>query len=158
MFLQKEVDYMSNKELLLAMSDLMDQKLKPIKDTLDEHSEILKEHSEDIKGIKATLKEHSEDIRSIKTTLKEHSEDIRGIKATLKEHSDILMMHSDGIQSIKLLLENDFQPRLQNIEGCYLTTFSRYRDGADRMEQLETDVDSLKQVVEEHSRQFQKIM
>lgn len=128
---------MSNKELLLAMSDIMDQKLKPIKDTLDEHGKILKEHSD---------------------ILKEHSEDIRDIKYTLKEHSDILMVHSDGIQSVKLLLENDFQPRLQNIEGCYLSTFNRYRDGIDRMEQLEMDVDSLKSVVEEHSRQLQKIV
>ena len=128
---------MSNKELLLAMSDIMDQKLKPIKDTLDEHSKILKEHSD---------------------ILKEHSEDIRDIKYTLKEHSDILMVHSDGIQSVKLLLENDFQPRLQNIEGCYISTFNRYRDGVDRMQQLETDVDSLKSVVEEHSRQLQKIV
>ncbi len=144
MFLQKEVDHMSNKELLFAMSDLMDQKLKPIKDTLDEHSEILKEHSEILKEHSEILKEHSE-------ILKEHSE-------ILKEHSEILILHSDSIQNIKLLLENDFQPRLQNIEGCYLTTFNRYRDGADRMEQLETDVDSLKQVVEEHSRQLQKIV
>ena len=149
---------MSNKELLLAMSDIMDQKLKPIKDTLDEHSKILKEHSD-------ILKEHSEDIRDIKYTLKEHSdilkkhsEDIGDIKYTLKEHSDILMVHSDGIQSVKLLLENDFQPRLQNIEGCYISTFNRYRDGVDRMEQLETEVDSLKSVVEEHSRQLQKIV
>lgn len=142
---------MSNIELLSAMSDLMDKKLKPIKDTLDEHSEILKEHS-------AILKEHSEDIRNIKCILKEHGETLKEHGEILKEHSDILMMHSDGIQNIKLILENDFQPRLQNVEGCYLSTFNRYRDGIDRMEQLEMDVDSLKSVVEEHSRQLQKIV
>lgn len=61
------------------------------------------------------------------------------------------------IQQIKISLENDIKPRLQNIESCYTTTYNRYSSGINQIEAIQTDVDIIKKVVAEHSEKLQKI-
>ena len=61
------------------------------------------------------------------------------------------------IQQIKILLENDFKPRLQNIESCYTTTYNRYASGINQIEAMYTDIEIIKIVVAEHSEKLQKI-
>lgn len=85
---------MTDNELLLAISDIMDKKLEPLK----------------------------QDIRDIKITL-----------------------------------ENDLQPRLQNIESCYTTTYKRYQSGINQIDSMQTDIELLKKVVAEHSKKLQKL-
>lgn len=60
-------------------------------------------------------------------------------------------------KNIELLLENDILPRLQNIESCYTSTFKRYQSGINQIESMQTDIDILKKVVQEHSEKLQKI-
>jgi len=85
---------MTDNELLLALSEMLDRKLEPIKrDTLD----------------------------------------------------------------IKVTLENDVMPRLQNIENCYTSTYKRYQSGANQIEAMQSDIDLMKMVITEHSKEFQKI-
>lgn len=55
------------------------------------------------------------------------------------------------------LLENNIIPRLSTIENCYMDTYNRYKDHADRMESTITDVEVLRKVVSEHSEKLQKI-
>lgn len=85
---------MTDNELLLAISDIMDKKIEPLK----------------------------QDIRDIKFTL-----------------------------------ENDLQPRLQNIESCYTTTYKRYQSGINQIDSMQTDIELLKKVVAEHSKKLQKL-
>ncbi len=85
---------MTDNELLLAMSDMMDKKLEPLK---------------------------------------------------------------GDIKDIKLSLENDILPRLQNIESCYTTTYKRYQAGINQIEAMQADIDIIKKVVAEHSEKLQKI-
>lgn len=85
---------MTDNELLLAMSDMMDKKLEPLKT----------------------------DIRDIKITL-----------------------------------ENDVMPRLQNIESCYTSTYKRYQAGIAQIESMQSDIEIMKKVLTEHSEKLQKI-
>lgn len=85
---------MSDNELLLALSDLMDKKIEPLKS----------------------------DIRDIKITL-----------------------------------ENDIMPRLQNIESCYTTTYKRYQAGVNRIDAMQSDIDIMKKVIAEHSQKLQAV-
>ena len=55
------------------------------------------------------------------------------------------------------LLENNVIPRLNTIESCYTDTYNRYKDYADKMEAVFTDIELLKKVVSEHSEKLQKI-
>ncbi len=47
-------------------------------------------------------------------------------------------------------------PRLNDIEACYTSTYQRYKDHADRMEQTYEDVALLKKVVAGHSEMLQR--
>lgn len=55
------------------------------------------------------------------------------------------------------LLENNIIPRLNTIESCYIDTYNRYKDYADKMEAAFADIELLKKVVSEHSEKLQKI-
>lgn len=62
----------------------------------------------------------------------------------------------EDIRDIKLRLENDISPRLQNIESCYTTTYDRYKSGINQIEAMQNDIDLLKKVVQEHSDKLNK--
>lgn len=60
-------------------------------------------------------------------------------------------------KNIELLLENDILPRLQNIESCYTSTYRKYANGVNKIEAMQTDIDIMKKVIQEHSEKLQKI-
>ena len=77
---------------------------------------------------------------------------------TLNEKIDqIREENSEAARSIKIILENDILPRLQNIESCYTDTYKRYVIGVEQLEALQTDMEILKRVVSEHSRKLQNL-
>ena len=96
---------MNNDELLLQLSEMMDKKLKPLNEKIDQ---IREENRE-------------------------------------------------ATRNIKLILENDISPRLQNIESCYTDTYKRYVIGVEQLEALQTDLVILKRVVSENSRKLQSL-
>ena len=58
------------------------------------------------------------------------------------------------LTKIEAILEHNILPRLQNIESCYVATYERYQNAADRMEGVVSDVELLKRVVAEHSEKL----
>ena len=48
-------------------------------------------------------------------------------------------------------------PRLQTIESCYLDTYERYKDGAEDIENLKGDMELVKGILQEHSRELQRM-
>ena len=63
----------------------------------------------------------------------------------------------DRTKSIELRLENDVLPHLQNIESCYTSTYTRYKNGIERLEAMQADIDIMKKVISEHSEKLQRI-
>lgn len=63
----------------------------------------------------------------------------------------------EDIQFLKLQNENEIVPRLQEIESCYTSTYNRYKNGAAQIDQLQLDMDIVKNVISEHSDKLQKI-
>ena len=61
------------------------------------------------------------------------------------------------IDEIKTILHTDISPRLKTIEDCYIKTFERYYEGAERQKQMEEDISVMKDVIQEHSVQLQKL-
>ena len=107
---------MNNNELLLAISDMMDQKL---------------------------------DVINIRMDTMENK-----LNTKIDALDDRL---SGEIKKINLTLENIVIPRISHIEQCYLDTSERYIIETGRINGLTTDVQVLKSVVQDHSRQLQKI-
>ncbi|HBH98937.1 MAG TPA: hypothetical protein DDY23_05250 [Lachnospiraceae bacterium] len=54
-------------------------------------------------------------------------------------------------------LDVDVVPRLQTIESCYLDTYERYKDGAEDIENLKGDMELVKGILQEHSRELQRM-
>lgn len=127
---------MVDHELLLAMSDMMDGKLQPIKEDLAEVKEEQKKMKEDLAEVK-------EDLAEVKEEQQRMKDDLQDVK--------------NEVHRINLYQENVIQPRLETIESCYTDTYNRYKSDADKMEAAFADIELLKTVVTEHSKQLQKL-
>nr|WP_300807575.1 hypothetical protein [uncultured Acetatifactor sp.] len=124
---------MTDNELLLALSGMLDKKLKA-----------------ELQPIKNELQTMKDDIADMKGEIA----DIRNEIASIK--SNMLIMQNE-IRQIKLCQENIILPRLDTIESCYSDTFNRYRTYADKMDSVFEDVELLKTVVTHHSEKLQKL-
>lgn len=145
---------MTNNEMLLAISDMMDKKLqtelRPIK-------EDIRDMKADIRNMKADIVELKADMRNVKADIVELKTDMQNVKTDIVNmKSDIQTLQSD-VHKISLCQENIILPRLCTIESCYTDTYKRYNNYADRMERAFDDIELLKKVVTEHSEKLQKI-
>lgn len=110
---------MTNNELLLAISNMIDTKFEAISAKIDKRFEAFEKRLD-----------------------------------TIEKRLDTV---EKDIKDIKFTLENEIEPRLQNIENCYLTTFERYQAGVEQIDSMQMDVNILKKVVEEHSKTLEKL-
>ena len=124
---------MSDNELLLAISELMDKKLeaglKPVESKLDRMENRLDGMENRLDGMENRLDRMENDLQFVKNEL----------------------------QGVKLFQENVILPRLNTIESCYTDTYDRYRNYVDKMDAVFVDVDLLKKVVAEHSEKLEKL-
>ena len=131
---------MSDNELLLAISEMMDKKLeaglKPVESKLDRMENRLDRMDNELQSVKNDLQGVKNDLQGVKN-------DLQGVK--------------DDLQGVKLFQENVILPRLNTIESCYTDTYDRYKNYVDKMDAVFVDVDLLKKVVAEHSEKLQKL-
>ncbi len=127
---------MTDHELLLAISGIMDKKLIPIENRLDAMQDEIHIMQGEIRNMQGEIRDMQGEIYSI------HGE-IRDIQGE--------------IHNIRLFQENVILPRLNTIESCYMDTYERYKSYADKIESVFADTELLKKVVSEHSEKLQKI-
>lgn len=120
---------MLNREDLLAISNLLDVKFKPVKDDIAE----LKE---DVNSLNQRVGNLEEGMSSLNRRVGNLETDVRRVCLTL---------------------ETGIEPRLQNIENCYISTYKRYSDGVNKIEELQEDVKLLKGVAAEHGEQINRL-
>lgn len=125
---------MTDTELLLAISNMLDSKLK------SELQPFKNELTREMQTIRSELAGELQDIRSELQTLKNDQQSLRA-----------------EVHSIKLYQENIILPRLATIESCYIDTYNRYKDYTDKMDATFEDIALLKQVIAEHSEKLQKL-
>lgn len=148
---------MTNNELLLAMSKMMDAKFYPLQRDLQvvkNEVQVVKNEmhvvKEEVQVIKADLQGVKEEVQVMKADLQNVKDDVQGVKLNLQSVEF-------EIQKIKLFQENKIMPRLNTIESCYGDTYDRYRSYVEKMDAAFIDIDILKKVVSEHSRKLQKL-
>ena len=138
---------MTNDELLLAMSNMMDKKFKselqPIKN--------------DIHDMKCRITVLESGMQDVKNDIRDLQNGMQDINCRLTVIESDLADVKNEIHMIKLCQENVILPRLNTIESCYTDTYHRYKDNADKMESTYSDVELLKRVVSEHSERLQKL-
>lgn len=142
---------MTNEELLLAMSDMMDAKLKPVHvkmDRMDRRLGKVEKRLEKLEGRMGRLEESV--IR-----LEERE---GGLENRVGKLDDRVGTLESRVKRIEVdLLENGVVPRLNTIEAFYVETSKRYQESTDHMEAVRADISVLKLVVQEHSKKLQAI-
>ncbi len=144
---------MTNNELLLSISDMIDSKLNA-------GLRLMKNEMQDMKGeLQTELRTMEQGLRSDMQTMEQGlRSDMQKMEQGLR--SDMQKMEQElksDIHMLKLCQENLILPRLNTIESCYTDTYRRYRDDADQMEAVSADVDIMKKVIAEHSQRLQKL-
>ena len=134
---------MTNDELLLAISDLMDKKLEV-------NSRYLE--NKITKTLESKMAENSRTLESKITETSKTLED-KITRITLSIENDIL----PRVQNMELSIENNILPRLQNIESCYTDTYKRYQENNEKMELFFQDINLIKQVLTGHSERLEKL-
>ena len=132
---------MTNNELLLAISDIVEAKVDPL------HKEIQQVRKEVTEKI--TLLENR--ITEVETKLESR---ITKLESRITEVETRL---ESEIVRISVLMENNVVPRIENIESCYVSTYNRYVEGLNQISSIQSDVDVIKKVVIEHSKKLQRI-
>ena len=154
---------MSNKELLLAISDMMDQKLDAVFERMDRFDTKLDAVDEKLTAeIRAVDEKLSSEIRTLDNKIQSVDEklsaEIRALDEKLSSKiQSVDERLSSGIKNINITLENIVIPRIKHIEQCYLSTSERYLNEAGRINGLTADVQIIKSIVQDHSIQLQKI-
>ena len=160
---------MTNNELLLEISNMMDVKIgtlhQTVRDEMKEmennlHGEITglkNEMRSEISGMKSEISGMQNEISGIKNEISGMKSEISGMKSEISGMKSEMSGMKADIRALKMQNENDIIPRLQNIESCYLDTSKRFYMELGQMEDLKQDVDVLKKVVAEHSEQLRKI-
>lgn len=141
-------------EDLLAISEIMDTKLKselqPLKDDM-------RSVKEEVQSVKEELQSVKEEVQSIKDKVQMLKDKVQILKDELQVMMNRIQAIENGLHNVKLFQENVIVPRLDTIEACYIGTYQRYQNQADRMEAAYDDIDLLKKVAAEHSEKLQKL-
>lgn len=148
---------MTDKELLLAISSMMDTKLKPINARIDALEKNLNAR------IDAVEKNLNARIDAVESRINAVESRIDAVEANLNARIDAVESRIDAVEMnlnaridrTNQLLENQVLPRLNEIETCYLSTYERYQQGVEKIEQLQLDVEVIKDVLIEHGERFQ---
>ncbi len=124
---------MTDNELLLAISNMMDAKLEPV------NNEIQGIKGE-LQGIKGEIRDLKEDVQVLKEDVQVLKEDVADLKIRVKK--------------IELTQETQILPQLNTIQECYISTYNRYKTSVDDYEEMKLDISVLKNVVAQHSEKL----
>lgn len=128
--------YMSDNELLLAISSMMDEKLEPLQKDISNLQNEMGGMKAEMSGIKAEISDMKAEISDTKIQMKKIS---------------------DRMKRLEINQENEILPRLRTIEACYTSTYERYAKGADQIQNTMQDMSLIKKVVTEHSAKLKRI-
>lgn len=151
---------MVDKEMLMAMEELLDRKLD---EKLDKKFKPLYERTfrleTSMKEVKASLKKLDRRTSVLETSMKEVKASVKkldrrtsALETSMKELKTSVKKLEADVKEIKVdKLENNVIPRLSTIEGCYLDTYRRYVQNNELIEKMAIEVNGLVKTVQNHS-------
>lgn len=123
-------------EDLLAISQILDVKLEPLKG--------------DIASLQEDVASLKEEVSSLKNDVELLKEDMCLVK------KDILILKEEQHRT-NLIIENELRPQIRLLAENYLPAAERYLEEAEHIKEMRSDIDMLKDVVAQHSQQLQAL-
>ena len=117
---------MTNEELLVAMSNMMDQRL-------DEKLEPLKKDMSEVKDRGTNIEDRVTNIENRVTNMETQITNIK-----------------DRVTNIEIDIENDIRPGIITLCDAYGTQFDRYSISIESHEKMKTDIEVMKSIVSRH--------
>lgn len=147
-----------NQELLLAISDMLDQKLdqkfetelRPIKDDICE----LKA---DVKELRSNVTELQGDVKELRSDVTELQSDVKELRSDVTELQSDMTKLQENVHGIHLYLENEVDYKISLLTENYVPAAKRFEQSASRIDAVEEDVGILKTVVTQHSKMLQQL-
>ena len=138
-------DKMTDNELILSISDLLDKKLIPINESINR----LEQRVEKIeKTVDEVILPRFEKIERMQDEVI-----LPRLEKIEKMQDEVIF---SKLKKIDLAQENDILPRLRTIEACYTSTYERYQIEVEHMEAMRADMAVMKYVILEHSDKINK--
>ena len=138
---------MSDNELLLALSEMMDNKLKPLNEKISKIETDMNQGFEKISKIETDMNQGFDKISKIETDMNQGFDKINKIEADMNH----------GFNKVSVILENEIRPDIKLLAENYLPAAKRYEKALLETENMKADIELLKKVVTEHSEKLQKI-
>ena len=150
---------MTDHELLLAISGMLDTKLRAEIQTLkaELHEEMQALKAELYEGVQAVRAELYGEIQTLRTEVQGVKAELQEVRAEVQTVKTELRALKEEVHCIKAYQQDVIMPRLNTIEECYTGTYRRYARYVEKMESVFQDVEVLKVVVAEHSEKLKKL-
>lgn len=134
---------MTNEELLVAMSNMMDQKLgSTVSDMVDQK---LKATMSDMMDQKL-----DEKLEPLKKDMSEVKERVANIENRVTNIEDRVTNIENRVTNIEIDIENDIRPGIITLCDTYGTQFDRYSISIESHEKMKTDIEVMKSIVSRH--------
>ena len=145
---------MANKELLLAISDMLDEKLLPLEKKLEGKIQSVKAEvktlGKEVEEVKAEVKILGKEVEEVKAEVKTLGKEVEEVKTEVKTLGKEMDLVKKKVLDTNLKLENHIEPCLNDIVNCYLGTHKRYQEETDKIEKLELDTQVIYSRVQLH--------
>lgn len=138
------------KDDLQAIAQIVDERLEH----LDEKTDRLQADMTDMKKHIGCLDEKTDHLQTDMTDVKKH---ISHLDEKVDDLQTDMIYVKKHVCHLDHMVKSEVIPRLKAIEGCYVSTYDRYRRYADGMEGTMADVEQLKRVAADHSRRLRRI-
>ena len=149
---------MTDNEIIAVMSNMLYPISKEISD-VNANVKIIVNGVQELKSDVDILKTEVKELRTDVDILKTKVEELRTDVDILKDKVTTLDINYEEIKNrvinIELTQENIIVPRIQEIEGCYISTYDRYKNSVEEYEIMKQDICVLKNVVSDHSMKLQ---
>ena len=141
---------MTDNELLLAISNIVQTHIEPLKVGMEE----LKQ---DVQELQARVGRVEQRLDKVEQRLDKVEQRLDDLERRFDDQEQRIWRLEQAQQRTNLLLENDIIPRLQTIEACYTSTYYRYVEEIEDIGRMKEDLKKKKKVVAEHSEKLKKI-
>ena len=131
---------MTNEELLVAMSNMMDQRL-------DEKLEPLKKDMSEVKDRVTNIENRVTNIENRVTNIEDR---VTNIENRVTDMETQITNIKDRVTNIELDIENDIRPGIITLCDAYGTQFDRYSISIESHEKMKTDIEVMKSIVSRH--------
>lgn len=136
---------MTNEELLVAMSNMMDQKLgSTVSDMMDQKLD------EKLEPLKKDMSEVKERVTNIENRVTNIEDRVTNIENRVTNMETQITNIKDRVTNIELNIENDIRPGIITLCDAYGTQFDRYSISIESHEKMKTDIEVMKSIVSRH--------